>query len=138
MHDPNCLTVGAVARRFGVPAWQIRRLFERGLLPPAARLGAYRVIAAKNGRQGSELFEKYAGEIELVVSDVVMPELTGPEMAKRIRKLKPDMKFLFISGYSDASVIRQSFPRGAALLEKPFSQDQLLQLVKSLVRRSFP
>jgi DNA-binding transcriptional MerR regulator len=38
------LTIGAVADRFGVPAWQVRRLFERGILPPAARVGAYRVI----------------------------------------------------------------------------------------------
>jgi DNA-binding transcriptional MerR regulator len=43
--DPPVLTIGSVARRYGCPAWQIRRLFERGLLPPAPRVGAYRVIA---------------------------------------------------------------------------------------------
>jgi DNA-binding transcriptional MerR regulator len=43
--DPSVLTIGAVARRYGCPPWQIRRLFERGLLPPAPRVGAYRVIA---------------------------------------------------------------------------------------------
>jgi hypothetical protein len=46
MHDPNCLTIGAVARRYGCPPWKVRRLFERGLLPPAVRLGPYRVNAA--------------------------------------------------------------------------------------------
>jgi DNA-binding transcriptional MerR regulator len=46
LSDPAAFTVGAVAERFGVPPWQVRRLFERGLLPPAARAGAYRVIAA--------------------------------------------------------------------------------------------
>src|SRR5262245_32305485 len=46
--NPTIYTVGAVARRYGCPAWQIRRLFERGLLPPAARVGAYRVIAASD------------------------------------------------------------------------------------------
>ena len=45
MQEPP-LTIGAVARRYGCFAWQVRRLFERGLLPPAARVGAYRVIAA--------------------------------------------------------------------------------------------
>jgi DNA-binding transcriptional MerR regulator len=45
MQNPHCLTIGAVAERYGCPAWQVRRLFERGLLPPAARVGAYRVIA---------------------------------------------------------------------------------------------
>jgi DNA-binding transcriptional MerR regulator len=47
MQDPP-LTIGAVARRYGCHAWQIRRLFERGLLPPAPRVGAYRVIAASD------------------------------------------------------------------------------------------
>jgi DNA-binding transcriptional MerR regulator len=46
MHDHHYLTIGAVAQRCGCPAWQVRRLFERGLLPPAPRVGAYRVIPA--------------------------------------------------------------------------------------------
>ena len=46
MSESPYLTVGAAARRFGVPAWQVRRLFERKLLPEPARVGAYRVIAA--------------------------------------------------------------------------------------------
>jgi len=46
MSNANVLTIGAVARRFGCTRWQVRRLFERGLLPPAPRVGAYRVIAA--------------------------------------------------------------------------------------------
>jgi hypothetical protein len=45
MSDHPYLTIGSVAACYGVPAWQIRRLFERGLLPPAARVGAYRVVA---------------------------------------------------------------------------------------------
>jgi DNA-binding transcriptional MerR regulator len=46
LSDPSILTIGAVARHFGCPAWCVRRLFERGLLPPAPRVGAYRVITA--------------------------------------------------------------------------------------------
>jgi hypothetical protein len=45
MTDPKCLTLGDVARRYGCKVWQVRRLFERGLLAPAQRLGLYRVIA---------------------------------------------------------------------------------------------
>jgi DNA-binding transcriptional MerR regulator len=48
MQDPHYLTIGSVARRYGCPAWKVRRLFERGLLPPAPRVGAYRVIAAND------------------------------------------------------------------------------------------
>ena len=53
MQEPP-LTIGAVARRCGCLAWQVRRLFERGLLPPAARVGAYRVIAATDLPQVEE------------------------------------------------------------------------------------
>jgi DNA-binding transcriptional MerR regulator len=45
VNAPGCLTIGATAARFGVRPWHVRRLFERGLLPPAARLGCYRVIS---------------------------------------------------------------------------------------------
>lgn len=48
MSDTPFLTIGAVALRYGVRPWQIRRLFERGLLPPAPRVGAYRVIDARD------------------------------------------------------------------------------------------
>ena len=47
MNDPP-LTLGAVAKRYGCPTWQIRRLFERGLLPPAQRVGAYRVVTTSD------------------------------------------------------------------------------------------
>ena len=46
MQNPHYLALGTVARRYGCPTWKVRRLFERGLLPPAPRVGAYRVIAA--------------------------------------------------------------------------------------------
>jgi DNA-binding transcriptional MerR regulator len=48
MSDPNYLTIGAVGRRLNCAAWQVRRLFERGLLPPAPRVGPYRVVAASD------------------------------------------------------------------------------------------
>jgi DNA-binding transcriptional MerR regulator len=48
MSDPAVFTIGAIGQRYGVPAWQVRRLFERGLLPPAARVGAYRIVAAED------------------------------------------------------------------------------------------
>jgi hypothetical protein len=46
--NPSVLTIGDLARKFNCPAWQVRRLFERGLLPPATRVGPYRVVAASD------------------------------------------------------------------------------------------
>ncbi len=71
LSDPTVLTIGAVARHVGCEPWQVRRLFERGLLPPAARVGAYRVIAAsdlplveKALRDAGYLTEAEAGAVD--------------------------------------------------------------------------
>jgi DNA-binding transcriptional MerR regulator len=61
------LTIGNIAARFGVPAWQVRRLFERGLLPPAARVGAYRVIAESDLPRVEEALRK-AGYLRVEVA----------------------------------------------------------------------
>jgi DNA-binding transcriptional MerR regulator len=66
MHEPP-LTIGAIARRYGCRAWQVRRLFERGLLPPAPRVGAYRVIAAADLPQIEEAL-RAAGYLPKVAS----------------------------------------------------------------------
>jgi DNA-binding transcriptional MerR regulator len=67
MQEPP-LTIGAVARRCGCPPWQIRRLFERGLLPPAPRVGAYRVIAASDLPRVEEAL-RAAGYLPKVASE---------------------------------------------------------------------
>jgi two-component system cell cycle sensor histidine kinase/response regulator CckA len=110
----------------------VRHLIQRML-----EQNGYRVLSAANGREGCEVFERHASEIALVISDVLMPELTGPEMAKRINKLRPDMKFLFVSATSETGANPQAFPRSAALLQKPFLQEDLLRLVRDqLTKRS--
>jgi DNA-binding transcriptional MerR regulator len=68
LSPPEILTIGAVARRYGCPAWQIRRLFERGLLPPAPRVGAYRVIAVSDLPRVEEAL-RAAGYLPIVATE---------------------------------------------------------------------
>ncbi|MBC7541343.1 MAG: response regulator, partial [Candidatus Sericytochromatia bacterium] len=78
-----------------------------------------------------ELCTAYAGPIDLVISDVVMPERYGPDLAKDVAKLRPSVAFLFISGYTDArlrQLMRSEYTED--ILEKPFSSATLAQKVR--------
>lgn len=78
-----------------------------------ARAG-HAVIAAKDGQEALELSEAYAGQIDLVISDIEMPRMNGAQLAERIRKERPGIPFLMMSGLSYAA------PPGVPLIEKPF------------------
>ncbi|MBI5602139.1 MAG: PAS domain S-box protein [Deltaproteobacteria bacterium] len=85
------------------------------------RLG-YRVLTAGTPGEAIELAEEHAGEIDLVVTDVVMPEMTGSDLCKRLLSLYPDLKRLFMSGYT-ANVIAHYgiLEEGVCFIQKPFS-----------------
>ncbi len=104
----------------------LRTLNARGL---ASR--GYTVIEAGNGVEALEEFERRSGQVDLVVSDVVMPEMDGPTLMKELRKRKPDIKIIFVSGYAE-----DAFDKGVAdqkqfnFLPKPFTLRQLVTAVK--------
>jgi two-component system cell cycle sensor histidine kinase/response regulator CckA len=91
----------------------------------------YRVFEAANGVDALEVMEEHASEIDLVVSDVVMPEMDGPALLKRLRQDHPDLKFILMSGYAeDAFRGTISGDEKFAFLPKPFSLKQLAAAVK--------
>jgi two-component system cell cycle sensor histidine kinase/response regulator CckA len=68
----------------------------------------------------------------LLITDVVMPEMSGPELANRLRKLLPNTRVLYISGYSDDEVLcRKGLPENSAFLQKPFTPQQFLQKARA-------
>jgi two-component system, cell cycle sensor histidine kinase and response regulator CckA len=95
----------------------------------------YRVIAAKDGLDAIEKFRQHANEIQVVVSDLMMPRMDGFELKEQISALKPDMKFLFMSGYAEqiAQHHQKSF-EGCAFLEKPFLPEELVNKVSGLLK----
>ncbi|MEM6490905.1 MAG: response regulator, partial [Pseudomonadota bacterium] len=97
----------------------------------ALRQKGYTVLEARGGEQALQLLEDEAGGVDLLISDVVMPEMDGPELARRVRERDPAMKIVFISGYAEES-FRERLGEDESIhfLPKPFSLKQLAGKVK--------
>ncbi|HZI95343.1 MAG TPA: ATP-binding protein, partial [Patescibacteria group bacterium] len=94
----------------------------------------YRVLAAANGGEAILMSEQSAEPIQLLITDMVMPGVGGPELARRLGPLRPQMKVLFVSGYADRAVERQNgTAQQSAFLEKPFSMDALTSKVREVL-----
>ena len=110
----------------------LRSLNARGL-----RSRGYTVIEAANGLEAMESLDHENGEIDLVVSDVVMPEMDGPTLLTEMRKYNPDLKIIFVSGYAE-DAFEKSLPANEqfAFLPKPFTLSQLVAAVKETMNLS--
>jgi two-component system, cell cycle sensor histidine kinase and response regulator CckA len=106
----------------------VRAVAERAL----ARQG-YDVTTAADGEEGLEAITN-GGQFDLVVSDVVMPSMDGPAMAREIRALKPDLPFLFMSGYAEENLRRDIDIPNMHFLPKPFSVQQIAEAVERVLR----
>ncbi|BBC72608.1 histidine kinase [Altererythrobacter sp. B11] len=106
----------------------VRAVAERAL----ARQG-YAVVTASDGEEGVELIQS-GEEFDLVVSDVVMPSMDGPAMAREIRKLHPRLPVLFMSGYAEEQLRREIDIDGMHFIAKPFSVQQIAQKVEQALR----
>jgi two-component system, cell cycle sensor histidine kinase and response regulator CckA len=104
----------------------LRSLNARGL-----RSRGYSVIEASNGVEAIEALEQKNGAVDLVVSDVVMPEMDGPTLLKEMRGRNPELKIIFVSGYAE-DAFEKSLPENQqfAFLPKPFTLSQLVAAVK--------
>jgi two-component system cell cycle sensor histidine kinase/response regulator CckA len=110
----------------------LRSLNARGL-----RSRGYSVIEASNGIEALEALEEKDGAVDLVVSDVVMPEMDGPTLLKSMRGRNPDLKIIFVSGYAE-DAFEKSLPENQqfAFLPKPFTLSQLVAAVKETMAPS--
>ena len=110
----------------------LRSLNARGL-----RSRGYSVIEASNGIEAMEALEQKNGAVDLVVSDVVMPEMDGPTLLKTMRGRNPDLKIIFVSGYAE-DAFEKSLPENQqfAFLPKPFTLSQLVAAVKQTMAPS--
>ncbi|MCB5200871.1 response regulator [Neorhizobium sp. T786] len=94
----------------------------------------YTVHEAGSGTEALEIMEELEGKVDIVVSDVVMPEMDGPTLLGELRKIYPDMKFIFVSGYAEDAFAR-NLPADAkfGFLPKPFSLKQLAVAVREML-----
>jgi DNA-binding NtrC family response regulator len=97
-------------------------------------MAGYNVIRARSPSQAMEAIAQLKSPLSLVVTDVVLPEMSGPELVHKIRSIIPDVKMLLISGYGEWSVVHhQMVEPGTPFLQKPFSLTALTQKVSSLI-----
>jgi two-component system, cell cycle sensor histidine kinase and response regulator CckA len=103
----------------------------RGLNARGLTTRGYTVLQAANGIEAIEAFANYAGKIDLVVSDVVMPEMDGPTLLTELRSRDPGVKIIFVSGYAEEA-FEKHLPDGEqySFLAKPFTLKQLVGAVK--------
>ena len=106
----------------------------RALVQKFLRRHGYQVLEASNGEQALETVREHRGPIDLVITDMIMPNMGGRELAERLREQKADLKILYISGYTDdATVYASELPAGSAFLQKPFTLSALLEKVRGLL-----
>jgi PAS domain S-box-containing protein len=106
----------------------------RDVVREILEMSGYAVLKASHGAEALEVSRRHQGPIDLMVSDVVMPGMSGSELAQHLRPLRPEMKVLYMSGYTDDAIVRHGvLAADTAFLPKPFSPDALTRKVREVL-----
>jgi Signal transduction histidine kinase len=104
----------------------------RSLVREVLRGRGYQVLEAQKSAEALEICNTHPGPIDLLVTDVVLPQISGRALAQQLNPARPEMKVLYISGYTDDKMLQHGIP-GAAFLQKPFSSDVLARTVRNML-----
>lgn len=102
----------------------------RTLASEFLRGAGYHVLTAEDGQEALEISERMGKSIQLLLADVVMPRMRGPELARRLKARFPELRIVFMSGYLDQDTCREEILQEASVLQKPFSRDGLLRQIR--------
>jgi CheY-like chemotaxis protein len=106
---------------------------RRVVLAMLAR-GGYRVLEAATAEQALTFVRQGDLTIDLLLTDVVMPKMSGPELVRRVRDIRPNLKAICMSGYTDETVVRHGIlESGVAFLQKPITPDALRRKIRSVL-----
>jgi CheY-like chemotaxis protein len=106
----------------------VRRLTRKVL-----ERSGYVVLEANDGRAGLSIIVSHPDKIDVLVSDVVMPEMSGGALAKQALMLRPDLKVLFVSGHTEDAIVKGGVTQGAAFLQKPYTPADLARKVREVL-----
>jgi PAS domain S-box-containing protein len=96
----------------------------------------YKVIAATNGEEALRIYDEHEGKFDLILTDVVMPLMSGREMADKLREKDSSIKILYFSGYTDDSIVQHGvLDEGMEFIQKPYSHAELAKKIKSVLNK---
>jgi CheY-like chemotaxis protein len=108
----------------------------RNLVRDLLKLYGYEVIEARNGEEAIELAKRRTEPIDILVTDVVMPGMSGRQLADRLGRIRPGMRVLFMSGYADEAIVQHGvLEAGTELIQKPFAPEKLVERVRQALDR---
>lgn len=111
----------------------------RTMVSKILRNKGYTVLEAAHSEQAFEISERHEGSIHLMVTDVIMPQMSGPELAERLAPRLPEMKVLYMSGYPDNTIVQHGvLEPGTAFLQKPFTLNALESKVREILDGTRP
>ena len=106
----------------------------RGLASRILEKQGYRILVAANGREAMEIATREEGRIELVLTDIVMPGINGRALVEKLSGVRPSIKSLYMSGYTDDDIVRRGFIEPSrAFLQKPFTSEALVRTVRKVL-----
>jgi two-component system cell cycle sensor histidine kinase/response regulator CckA len=109
----------------------------RSLVRRTLEQHGYQVLVAPKGAEALDLARSHQGPIHLLISDVVMPQMGGKQLAEKVKRLRPDIRVLYISGYTESSIVRPSnLKKGELFLQKPFTPTGLVRCVRQLLDKA--
>ena len=109
----------------------------RELIRECLETTGYTVLEARHGADALEICERHEGPVHLLITDVVMPNMSGRELGERVRAVRPDIRVLYMSGYTDDAVVRHGvLAQDMAFLQKPFTAEALARKVRACLETS--
>ena len=106
----------------------------RELLTESLQMHGYKVLTAESGPGAVEICHRYSGEIHVVITDVIMPNMNGRELVESVKKIRPSAKIIFMSGYTNDVIMRHGVFNGdAAFIQKPFAPAELAVKITEVI-----
>lgn len=106
----------------------------RKMICKMLRLYGYHAFEASDGKKAQNLYQNHKNNIDLILTDVVMPEMSGIELVDQLRLINPALKVLYMSGYTDDAIVRHGIiDRGIQFIQKPFTPEALVKKIREII-----